>query len=274
MQVNWYNTFMNQRVKLKPALVLDDSPSDVKPIARSLRLFAGVDTEYFNSILAWERKYEITFDPTQRGAHDRLYQQVADQLKNYSALVIDNNFEAAGWPDNADEGLPYLTDVISPALSLLQPEERPLVICFAPSNEKLLMDRKEDLWRDHKIICLHKFEEAPYIGILVKIANENGLVISRENLLQDIFGFDPEIIEHYTPASRFASQLMFDYLRYNDEFGEQVEGAALSFDWSNFLKDLASRLNIQEREFLGRIDSVVSKLRKNKEGGLSPLSIK
>jgi hypothetical protein len=257
--------------KLKPALILDDSPTDVIPIARSLRLFAGVDVEYLQSIPAWERKHEITFDYSKKGAHDRFYRQIANQLKQYSALVVDNNFQNAGYPDDGVEGLPFLMGPIGSALKLIKPKERPLVVCFAPSSTDLIQEKKAELWRDHQIISFHKFYEAPFIGIAVKLANDNKVTINRENLLHDIFGFDPEEIDYNSPAGQFGFKLRYDLLDDDNVFGrDKVEGSALSFDWPNFLRDLASRLNTTENEFLGRIDSVVSPLRQSREGGGIP----
>jgi len=250
---------MKPRIAPKPALMLDDSPGDVYRISRALRLFGGVDVKYFTSIPAWERSFGAHFNPTIHGAYDELCQKVAIELKDYSSVVCDNNFEAAGYPDNGAQGLPYLTGVMSDSIKLLPPEERPLVICFAPSSSELVKGKQKELWEKHGIIAFDKFYEASFIGITARIAQEKGRGFSREQILHDIFGFNHEEIYDDTAAAQFGRELRCDYLENDELFGspEIIAGPAIGMDWNVLTKELAQRLDIPEKDFLARIEGTV-----------------
>jgi len=91
---------MSQQNHLKPAVVLDDAPDIVAPIARGLRTFAGVDVEHYFSIPAFERKHSM--DKSDINDHDGRIRLCADALGRYSVLVCDNNFR-----DHEDPEYPY-----------------------------------------------------------------------------------------------------------------------------------------------------------------------
>lgn len=245
----------------KPAVILDDSPEDVVPLARGLRVFGGVETMHFFSIPAFERENNLQFEP---GDDDKWLKNVAEVLKKYSVIVSDNNFEEHIDPahpyDGFARGIDFLTGVVGPALQLISPEERPLVVCFAPSSHESIDENRERL-ENMGIIAFHKIEQSTLIGLYMAVSQEYKLPLSYREFIHDILGFEEGDMRYGGKGYRFGFDLGYEHLHksFNDESnGNIVAGPPRPLPWKKLKNNISFQLGLPVQQFDLRIDTVTS----------------
>ncbi|MFA5137047.1 MAG: hypothetical protein WC489_06720 [Patescibacteria group bacterium] len=256
---------------LKPAAVLDDSPYSIFPIARSLRTFGGVDVEHYFSIPAFERTAGITNEPNQQ---QQRIESCAMALRQYSVVVCDNNFEDHVDPkhpyDGWTRGIDFLISTVGPALELIPPKERPLVVCYAPSNRETILHNREAL-EQMGIIAFMKTEEAGSVGIYTAVVREYGYAPSYYEFVHDILGFELDEMEWKERGQSFIFDLATKYIysrsMFPDEDREVVAGPAKPIEWSILQAEIEENLGLKEGEFGRRIESVIQN--HGQEGGTS-----
>lgn len=141
------------------ALILDDSPYEVVPLARMLRYYTGLRVDYFPSIPKAERVWEEKLGIPDDGIIDYFIKLWSKILPKYDLIIIDNNFEDGQHEKKSDgwvRGLDFIQGTLMRALELLSPEERPLIICFAPSNEEVIRRNEQSLW-EGGVLSFHKY---------------------------------------------------------------------------------------------------------------------
>lgn len=254
---------MVQKNPLKPAVVLDDSPSIVTPIAHGLRVFAGVDVEHYFSIPAFERKYGM--DQIEINDHAGRYRACADALKQYSVLVCDNNFRDHEDPEHPYDGwatgIDFLRYTVGPALQLLPPEERPLIVCYAPSNRETIMGNRGVL-EENGIISFLKTQEDICVGLYVAIAHECGYAPNYHTFVTDVLGFTEEEMDRGQKGFNTLFDLAIDYDIYSTFLGEKrdtVAGIARPVGWGVIEKELSKRLGLSEKGFERRIQELIQR---------------
>ncbi|MBI4974026.1 hypothetical protein HZC27_05435 [Candidatus Roizmanbacteria bacterium] len=256
----------------KPAVILDDSPEDVVPLARGLRVFGGVETKHFFSIPAFERENNLQLEPNN---NEKWLKEVAEVLKKYSVIVSDNNFEEHTDPahpyDGYARGIDFLTGVVGPALQLLSPEERPLVVCFAPSSHESIDDNRERLEK-MGIIAFHKIEQSTLIGLYMAVSQEYKLPLSYREFIHDILGFEEDNMRYGEKGYRFGFELGYEHLHksFKDEGdGNIVAGPPRPLPWKKLKNDISSRLGLPVKQFDLRIEAVAALHRREGYGQIN-----
>lgn len=107
-------------------------------------------------------------------------------------IVMDNNFSDGHHERRSDgsvEGISFLKNLFGRALNLLPEEERPLVVCFAPSSEVAIETNTDELWQKWGIVSLHKAYDRMLIPLEILIAERFGAPVRGETLIHDVMGF-------------------------------------------------------------------------------------
>lgn len=224
-------------MRLKLAIVLDDQPDYATSIARGIRIFGGSDTKYYPTIEALEREIE------NRGISLRKI------LESSSAIVCDNNFDPSFSSSFRNKrGISFLRNEVAPLVTEIAPEERPLLICFAPST-KLESHQINELWLEG-IVFFEKIEEAALIGFMLGVTKHLGKQINRDELLVEILGFPPEAqARNNRDLERFCTSLWAQYLEdlegivFPGENEEMVEGKSLNLPWEKILNIVSENLS-------------------------------
>ena len=131
----------------KPVLVIDDDRSMVLYLARGARRFGGLPVEYHRSIEGFMRT---------KGIVDNDKEGLARVLRDYGAIVCDNNLESASndYPgDGRKRGIDFLEDQAGPAVETLPEKDRPILVCFAPSSQGVIDNNEQRLWEKYKVVC-------------------------------------------------------------------------------------------------------------------------
>ena len=252
-----------QQQKLKPAVILDDDPTWATNIARGIRRFGGLPVEYFPSIEAFYRHHNIKHGDTQGLKH---------VLEGYSVVVSDNNFETPrpDFPgDGYYRGADFLLGDVGPALDEIPEENRPIVICFAPSSMTVLRGYEKRMWEKYGIVSFHKTWETAAVGLLVRIVREYGVLLSRESIVSSICQKSLDEDEYGSPKADFFFWFRADHCDFEDFPGEgftQVKGDAKPMEWQEIVASLAQRLKTTSVALSDTIDREVQKRKKEIEG--------
>lgn len=249
--------------KLKPALVLDDDRDWAAGIARGIRRFGGLPVTYFPSIEALYRHHEINYGDKQGLAH---------VLEGYSVVVSDNNFETPNPEHPGDgytRGVNFLLQQVGPALESMPKENRPIVMCFAPSSMSVLCAYEQQMWDKYNIISFHKTWETAAVGLTVRIAREYGVLLSRESIISHICQQNLTEDDYGCPKADFFFHLRADHTIFEgfpNENSTQVEGDANPMEWEDIVASLASRLKITSAILSDTIDKEVQERKREIEG--------
>lgn len=132
--------------------VIDDTPEDAFRLAVASKRIGGYEPTLYSSTSSFmhEHGYDIT-----------------TALARFKAIICDNNFQTTdgAW------GHEFLINTVGPALFQIPEEQRPLVICFAPSSWEVIREHKEAL-QNIGILSLHKQDQIAYIGLALRISSE------------------------------------------------------------------------------------------------------
>ncbi len=246
----------------KPALLLDDDQDYASWIAKSIRVIGGLPTVFFKSIEGFYRGVGLPPDP---GLPD-----LAQKLTSYSSIVSDNNFAGAS-PDGRIEGFNFLVTKVGPATNLItDPEEKPYLVCFAPSSSSVIQSAEQDLWNRFRIASFNKMHEFPALGIATRISREYGVPLSRQAVVEGICGQDRNDDPVSSPSRTFFMNVFLDItldrISYGGSAQEQCAGPAIDVKWEDIVKELAMTMEIDQRELLTRIEREVDTSRHSIEG--------
>lgn len=251
----------------KPALVLDDDRNWACYIARGIRRFGGLPTVFFPSVEAFLRHYDVKY-----GNQESL----ANVLREYDAVIIDNNFEASDhevYNDGWIRGMNFLYRQVGPAVQLLEDNERPILVSFAPPSEAVIKKNEKKLWDKYRIVSFHKLWETLAVGIDIRIAQEFGVVLSRESLISNVLGQSLDEDEPRSPKAEFFLDLRFQCCDFGDFPGEgfsDIEGEAKPLGWEDIISTISRLLDLGREDLVTRINAEVEQTRlMNIEGNLT-----
>lgn len=235
---------------IKPAVVLDDDRNWATNIARGIRRFGGLPVKYFPSIESFYRNHNIEYGD-KKG--------LAKVIGEYSTIVCDNNFEAAGHEKPNDgwiRGADFLLGPLGTAIESMPMKKRPLVMCFAPSSQAVIMQREKEMWDKFGIVSFHKTDETVAVGLAVRIAQEYGVSLSRKSIIADICRQSLDEQPYNSPKHDFFFNLRADHTDMDGSFDgesyEQVEGDARPLPWNEIMSSMANRLNLTP-DTLGKV---------------------
>jgi len=264
-KVEYSIIYLMQQQNLKPAVILDDDRDWATNIARGVRRFGGLPVRYFASIEAFYRQHRITYGDKQG---------LARALEEYSVVVSDNNFEVPRperelEADGEIRGADFLIGQVGPALKDIAEENRPIVMCFAPSSMSVLAGYEKEMWNEFGIVSFHKTWETAAVGLSVRIAKEYGVLLSREAVISAICKQDPKEDEYGSPKAEFFFNFRADHTEFEEFSAEghtQVEGDARPMEWEEIVASLAQRLDTTSELLSNTIDMEVKKRRSELEG--------
>lgn len=252
-----------QQSKIKPAVVLDDDRDWATNISRSIRRFGGLPVKYFPSVESFYRHHEIEYG-------DKI--GLAKVLEGYSVVVSDNNFESADNQTSGDgeiRGANFLLGQLGPALQEMSKENRPLVLCFAPSSQSVLAQREQEMWDKYGIVSFHKTWETAAVGLTVRIAREYGVSLSRKSIITNICQQSLDEDEYESPKAQFFFWFRADHTDFEDfpkEKMDQPEGEAKPMKWNEIVSALAKKLNIDDETLSATIKHEVEIRKSQIEG--------
>jgi len=251
------------QAKLKPAVVLDDDKDWAKNIARGIRRFGGLPVKYFSSIEAFYRHHKLDYGDQQG---------LARVLEGYSVVVSDNNFETPNpeYPDDGEiRGANFLLSQVGPALDNIPNENRPIVMCFAPSSMSVLQGYEKQMWEKYNIVSFHKTWETAAVGLTVRIAREYGVILSRSSIISNICQQSIDEDDYDSPKAKFFFNFRADHTEFrpfDSESLTKVEGTAKPMQWEEIAASLAQRLNITPTALSKIIGLEVQKRKREIEG--------
>lgn len=237
----------------KPALILDDDSFWSATIGQCLRVIAGLPVIHFPTLETFEASFSGK-------------RTLAEELKRYSIVNCDNSFSGAGGRKLGED---FLTKEAGPAVLELPPEERPLLICFAPSTIGLVLRLEKDLWEEYGIVCFHKLTEAAALGLAARLAVEHGTKLNREAIVGKILGLDLADGAVRGPKDTVLFDVRFGLgigLPFPGESFDQVEGPARPADYQTVLETFANELGMGEKELEARISFQVEQAKRSLEG--------
>jgi hypothetical protein len=241
----------------KPAVIIDDDLNWSKLIGRGIRKFGGLSVVHFPSIETFLEHHSVQLEDNK---------ELTNILRTYSTVVCDNNLK--GTPGALLEGIDFLWEHVGPASQQIEASQRPVLVCFAPSNEGTITQFEYPLWNKFNIASFHKLIEFPAIGIDVRIAREYGAALNRKTLIESVLRqpLDLNGNESDNPKRNFFMDLQFDHLESpnfkNDDF-HQIEGDAEPIAWEELLNSLANRLHIKPNELQESIEKETGSPRLN-----------
>jgi len=237
----------------KRAALLDDSKEFVNIIACGLRLFAGYSTEHFTSIegfishIGWKTEDGVA--------------SLAEKVKQFGLISCDNNF----LPIGNIKGSNFLFYALGPAIKSLPENEKPILVCFAPSSETSLAAFEKRLWEEFGIVSLHKINECTVVPLDAFLAEKYGCVLNREALVKGVLKLELDETIFGTKKGEFHRAVQRKMTQLGDIFN--VEGVGNQIPFEQTLKIFANALKIPKEELLGRIEAQVEIARQAKEGG-------
>ena len=164
--------------------------------------------------------------------------------------------------DDTITGIDFLFNGVMPALNLLPVEERPLVVCYAPSNKDAIRNVRKRL-EEGGIISFLKTEEDICVGLYSRIVCEYGYAPSYHDFVTHILGFTEEEMG----MGKRGHSILFDlavlkydiYTSWLGESRDTVSGRAKLVEWDKIKADLSTGLGIQPEAFEVRITGLKPK---------------
>lgn len=227
----------------KPALILDDQTVTAVLTSQSVRGFGGLGVVHHKSVEQFLRSSNLSLQPTPI--------ELANTLKQYSAIICDNDFHYQG----KIKGLDFLVNNIGPASLLISEQERPCLYCFAPSSEHDLRNAEEDLWQQYSIASFNRTHEFPAVGLAVRFSREFGTPFSREMVIEHIFGQRRGDDPMDSPTKAFFQKIFFQFLldTFRAKDYDIVEGAPCEIEWNSLIDGIAQTMNIADHTLIEKI---------------------
>lgn len=240
----------------KPTAVFDDNSYVATAISSIIRVIAGVEVVHFRAIEQFEEHYKLDKIDTLKERPDgsktfdyaNYVNGLAKVLKLFSAISFDNNYSTA---NSAREGYPYITGMIRKALKSLSETERPIIL-LSSSNWCLIEKEGAKLWDEMKVLSINSIQETALIGLALRMAIETGRLLSREELLVDLLGFENARYDygasHVIPLS-LIEKTISDL--FNNEASSCVEGASRKMPLDSIARIFETNItHLQEGDFL------------------------
>jgi len=188
--------------------------------------------------------------------------RLTEVLREYFVVCTDNNFETfrSLFPGIGNmRGADFLVNKVGPCLKEMPPQDRLIVVYFAPSSRRVLQGYEEHLWEKYETVG---------VGFAVRIFRKHGVVLSRETIASKICGQSLVEDNFGSPKAEFFRQLAFsaETGSFRDEGYEIVEKNAKLMEWTNIVGLLAKGLKVTSDEMQSIIDREVSVRRNQIEG--------
>jgi len=244
-----------QQPIVKPALILDDNLLIATTVARNVRRLGGLPVVHLPSIEDFYIRHLTPFDA----------------LKQYSAIICDDSF---GY--SRKRGFDFLLQQVGPILQTMVESNRPKVL-FMTTDPRVVRTVEEKLWHPFSIASFDKTSELGAIGLAVRIAQEYGVSLSREQIIKIIC---QQSLEDASPASqkaRFLEEIRKTAYLADDfkaETAYQVAGPAETMEWQQIVSLLAQEIKIPPEQLISIINREVEKNKKTAEGKPTHLETK
>jgi len=149
----------------KLVAVMDDTPEDGFRAAYAASRIGGHIPIIYDSPSAFLHEYNYSIDQA---------------LQRYSAIICDNNFQAT----SGEWGHEFIQYTLAPALLKIPQENRPTVICFAPSSWEVIREHQQE-FEGYGIHSLHKQDQIALIGMALRISAE-GIAIPSLEFIREV----------------------------------------------------------------------------------------